>query len=72
MMACPASPPNNQDPCDGYTLGEQCNYGSTSSGTLSSTECQCLGVAGGSLAWSCGTEAVGTAVGAGSTTSSSG
>jgi hypothetical protein len=66
---CPQTPPNNLDSCEGFALGAQCNYGSSSSGILTSTECQCDGVAGGGLAWSCGSEAVG--VGASSSSSSS-
>ncbi len=60
------------DSCAGFKLGDQCNYGSSSSGTLSSTECQCDGVAGGGLAWSCGTEAVGAGPGSSSSSTSSG
>jgi hypothetical protein len=70
VMACPSIPPSNLDSCAGFSLGDQCNYGSSSSGTLSSTECQCDGLAGGSLAWSCGTEAVGTGPASSSSSSS--
>jgi hypothetical protein len=69
MKMCPASPPNNMDDCAGFAIGAQCNYGSSSTGVLSSTECQCAGLAGGGQAWSCGTEAVGAGPGSGSSSS---
>jgi hypothetical protein len=57
-MSCPTTPPNNGDSCAGFALGAQCNYGSSSSSLVSSTECQCDGTSSEGLAWSCGTEAV--------------
>jgi hypothetical protein len=62
MATCPMTPPNNGDSCAGFAEGQQCNYGSSTTGTVMSTECQC----GGGSIWSCGTEAVGAGTGASS------
>ena len=71
MKECPATPPSNMDSCDGFALGDQCNYSSSSTGMVSSTACQCM-VGGSGQAWSCGTEASGVGAGGGAASSSSG